>query len=122
MNRHTPPGWPVAVPPPGVPDWESAAVEWLIDLCPADYRGYPVLRRQPLGLAWLAGHHVAGSRRAMAHALSRIRVELGQDLPPGVTEAIIQTLEQEQARLLGAARAVELIEQALRGHRYIPRL
>lgn len=122
MSQHTPPGWPVSVPPPGVPDWESAAGEWLIDLCPADYRGYPVLRRHPLALAWLAGEHVAGARQAMARALGRLRAELAADLPPGVIEALIQALEQEQARLLAAARGVALLEQALRGRRHIPRL
>ena len=55
MAAFTPPGWPAVVPPPGSPDWEQAAAEWLIDLCPPDFRGYPVLRRHPSALAWLAG-------------------------------------------------------------------
>jgi hypothetical protein len=122
VNAYTPPGWPAAVPPPGTPDWEQSASDWLIDLCPADFRGYPVLRRHPLSLAWLAGHHVEGARQAMARALGRIRVELGQDLQPGVIDQLMQTLDAEQARLLAAARAVQLIEQALRGHRHVPRL
>ena len=54
MTTPLPPGWPPAVRPPGSPDWERTAVEWLLDLCPADYRGYPVLRRHPLALAALA--------------------------------------------------------------------
>src|SRR4051812_10616316 len=122
MSAHTPPGWPNVVPPPGVPDWERAAAEWLIDLCPADFRGYPVLRRHPLALAWLAGRHVDASRQAMATALSRGRAELSESLPPGVVMDVLQTVEREQARLLAATRAVALIEQALRGHRYVPRM
>ena len=55
MSSHTPPGWPEGVPPHGVPDWEKAATNWLLDLCPPDYRGYPALRKHALALAWLAG-------------------------------------------------------------------
>ena len=39
-----PPGWPRRVLPPAVPGWEESAGAWLLDLCPPDYRGYPVLR------------------------------------------------------------------------------
>ena len=122
MSAHTPPGWPGPVPPPGIHDWEQAASAWLVDLCPADYRGYGVLRRHPLALAWLAGRHVEGAQQAMARALGRIRAELGDDLQPGVIDQVLQAVEQEQARLLAAARGVHLIEQALRGHRHVPRL
>jgi hypothetical protein len=122
MSAHTPPGWPVVVPPPGTPDWEQAAAEWLLDLCPADFRGYPVLRRHPLALAWLAGRSVDAARQAMATALGRGRAELAESLPPGAVVDVLQTVEREQARLLAAARGVTLIEQALRGHRHIPRM
>ena len=36
-----PAGWPREVRPPGAPGWERSAAEWLLDLCPADWRGYP---------------------------------------------------------------------------------
>jgi hypothetical protein len=121
-QARTPPGWPAVVPPPGVPDWEQAASEWLLDQCPADFRAYPVLRRHPVALAWLAGRQVEGARQALARALGQARAELGEALAPGVLEQVLQTLEREQARLLATARGVHLIEQALRGHRYIPRL
>ena len=122
MNAHTPPGWPTVVPPPGAPNWERGAAEWLIDLCPPDFRGYPVLRRHPLALAWLAAAHVDASRQAMARSLGSARADLSQALPPGALDEVLQTVEREQARLLAAARAVTLIEQALRGHRYVPRM
>jgi hypothetical protein len=122
MTAHAPPGWPAPVPPPDAPGWEPAAAEWLIDLCPADFRGYPVLRRHPLALAWLAGRHVDGAREAMARSLGRARAELAEALPPPVIEEVLQTVEREQARLLAAARGVELVEQALRGHRFVPRM
>jgi hypothetical protein len=93
-----------------------------MDLCPADFRGYPVLRRHPLGLAWLAGQQVAAARQAMAHALSRIRAELGDDLQPAVIDQMLQAVEQEQARLLSASRGIQLIEHSLRGHPHTPRM
>jgi hypothetical protein len=122
MAAHTPPGWPASVPPPGAPDWERAAAEWLIDLCPADFRGYPVLRRHPLALAWLAGRHVEASRQAMAQALGRARADLSGTLQPGVVDEVLQAVEQEQARLLAAARGVDLITQSLQGRRHVPRM
>ncbi|GLY30303.1 hypothetical protein [Kineosporia sp. NBRC 101731] len=117
-----PPGWPDAVRPPDTADWEQTASAWLLDLCPADFRGYGVLRRQPLGLAWLAYQHVGAQRQALARGLGRIRTDLARDLPPAALEDMIQAVEHEQARLMSASRGVELIARALRGERYIPRL
>ena len=81
-----------------------------------------MLRQHPLALAWLAGKHVQGAKQATTDALSRVRSELADDLGPGAKQALIGAIEAEQARLLAAARGVGLIEQALRGHRYVPRL
>lgn len=122
MTEHVPPGWPDPVLPPGVTEWEQSATSWLLDLCPADFRGYPVLRRHPLGLAWLAYQQVGAQRQALARGLGRIRTDLSRDLPPEALEEMIQTVEHEQARLMAAHRGVELIARALRGERYIPRM
>ena len=122
MSAHTPPGWPRTVPPAGTPDWEQAAAEWLIDLCPPDFRGYPVLRRHPSALAWLAGQHVEASRQAMARALGRARADLVGILTPGALDQVLEAVEQEQARLIAAARGVDLIQQSLSGGRHVPRM
>ncbi len=122
MNAYTPPGWPAGIPPADAPGWELTAAQWLLDLCPADYRAYPVLRKHPLALAWLAGQHVAGARQAMARSLAVARAELTGDLPPPVLEQMLATIEREQARLIAAARGVHLLEQALRGRRFVPRM
>jgi hypothetical protein len=106
---------------PSVPQWQRSAVGWLLDLCPPDYRGYPVLQRYPVALARLAAHQVEASTRAAARALATARADLGQDLPVPAMALFIEAVEVEQARLLGAARAVSLIEDALRGRRYLPR-
>ncbi|MFZ0531016.1 MAG: hypothetical protein WAL91_10840, partial [Propionicimonas sp.] len=55
---YAPPGWPDRVRPPEAPDWERTAVAFLFDCCPADYRGYPVLRRHPVVLARFAAQFV----------------------------------------------------------------
>ncbi|GAB6903798.1 hypothetical protein [Kineosporia succinea] len=122
MSNHLPPGWPDAVRPPGVPEWEQTATAWLLDLCPPDFRGYPVLRRQPLGLAWLAYQHVGAQKQALARGLAKIRTDLSRDLPPPALDEMIETVEHEQARMMAASRGVELVARALRGERYVPRL
>lgn len=122
MNEHVPPGWPGEVPAPGTSDWEQAASAWLLDLCPADFRAHPVLRRHLLGLAWLAYQHVGAQRQALARGLSRIRTDLTRDLPPTALEEMIEVIEHEQARLMAAHRGVELLARALRGERHVPRL
>ncbi|GLY17511.1 hypothetical protein LWF15_17715 [Kineosporia rhizophila] len=122
MTEHLPPGWPEAVLPPGTREWEQSASSWLLDQCPADFRAYPVLRKQVLGLAWLAYQHVGAQRQALDRGLSRIRTDLSRDLPPAALEEMIEAVQQEQSRLAAAQRGVELVARALRGERYIPRL
>ncbi len=116
-----PAGWPEHVRPPGAPDWERTAVSWLFDLCPPDYRGYPVLSRHPAVLAWLAGHHVEGQVQAARRALATARAELTA-VPQPVLRETLAAVEAELARLLGAQRAVGLVAQALTGVRFVPRL
>jgi hypothetical protein len=117
-----PPGWPAAVRPPGAPHWEATALNWLFDLCPADYRGYPVLSRYPALLAWLAGHHLEGQLHATRRALATARSGLADLLPPPAVAEALEVVESEEARLLAAQRALALVGQALRGVRFIPRL
>jgi hypothetical protein len=95
---------------------------WLFDQCPADYRGYDVLRRQPLVLARFAASAVDAAIAAADAGLRTIRVELRDRVPPDVVEAAAATYEQERHRLRGCPRAVELMEKALRGERWVPRL
>lgn len=117
-----PAGWPSQVRPPGAPDWERTALAWLYDECPPDYRALPVLRRHPVALAWLAGHHVAGQQEACRRAMATARADLGDAVPPPAMEAVLAGIETEAARLLRSSRAVALVEQALRGRRFAPRL
>jgi len=110
------------VRPPGAPDWERTAVAWLYDLCPPDYRAYDVLRRYPVVLARFAADHVAAAQEAAKHGLSTVRADLRDAVPPEAVAAAVAAYEREGHRLVGIAHAVELVEAALRGSRYMPRL
>lgn len=122
MPEQVPPGWPAAVRPPQANGWERTAVAWMLDLCPADYRGHAVLSRHPLALAHLAAAHVEADLAGLASARSTARTALSAVLEPRSLTELFEALDVEQARLLAARRGVVLVEQALRGHRHVPRL
>jgi hypothetical protein len=117
-----PPGWPAEVRPPDAPGWEHTAANWLLDLCPADYRGYAALRRHVVVLARFAVLHVEASQAACRRGLSEARADLRDVALPDVVEAAVQTFQREEARLVACRRAVGLVEEALRGRRYVARL
>ena len=117
-----PPGWPPQVRPPDAPDWERTAVDWLLDLCPADYRRYTGLRRHVVVLARFAVLHVEANQAAVRRGLSEVRADLRDVATLEVVDAAVQTFQLEEARLLGLRRAVGLVEEALRGRRYVARL
>jgi len=123
MSRSVaPPGWPREVRPPDAPDWERTAANWLLDLCPPDYRRYSGLRRHVVVLARFAVLHVEANQAACRRGLSEARADLGQVAELPVVEAAVQTFHLEQARLVAVRRAVGLVEEALRGQRYVARL
>ncbi|WP_341924924.1 hypothetical protein [Nocardioides psychrotolerans] len=117
-----PPGWPREVRPPDAPDWEASAAAWLLDLCPADYRTYVGLRRHVVVLARFAVLHVEANEAACRRGLSEARASFREVASDEVIEAALQTLQLEQARLMGIRRAVGLVEDAVRGRRYVARL
>jgi hypothetical protein len=117
-----PPGWPRAVRPPGAPGWEHTAVAWLLDICPPEYRSYPVLRRHDVVLARFAVLHVEASQAAARRGLSEARAELRDVTDQDTVEAAVETWHAESARLMAERRAVGLVEDALRGKRYVVRL
>lgn len=123
MNEvHVPPGWPRQVPPPDTPGWREAAVPWLLDQCPADYRAYDVWRRHPEALAWIAARHVAGEVEAMRSAYRVARIDLAEWVPPEALPEVIDALESEGLRLRAVAHAASLVWEAMTGKRYVPRL
>lgn len=117
-----PPGWPRQVRPPDAPDWELTAVAWLLDLCPPEYRTYPALRRHVVVLARFTVLHVEASQDAVNRGLSEARGALRDVAGGTAVDAAVETWQREAARLLGVRRAVGLVEDALRGRRYVARL
>jgi hypothetical protein len=117
-----PPGWPARVRPPGAPDWERTAVAWLLDLCPPEYRGYPLLRRHDVVLARFAVLHVEACQAAVRRGLSEARGALRGLVDANTVVAAIEVWQAEEARLLAERRAVGLVEEALRGRRFVTRL
>ena len=102
------------MPPAGVPGWEQAAVSWLLDQCPADYRAYHAWRRHPAALAWVATRHLEAQLEAMRGAWRDVRPELGPLLPPGSLGDVLDSLTREGLRLRAAHRAAGLLLEALR--------
>lgn len=119
---YVPPGWPDQVRPPGAPDWEATAVAFLLDCCPADYRGYPVLRRHPVVLARFAGEYVASQVQANANGLSQVRVDLADHVDVEVIQAAADAWAEQGARLARTRREVALVEEALRGRVFVSKL
>jgi hypothetical protein len=117
-----PPGWPRQVRPPGAPGWERSAVAWLLDICPPEFRSYPVLRRHDVVLARFAVLHVEACQAAVRRGLSEARAALREVADLAAVEAAVETWQTESARLLAERRAVGLVEEALRGRRFVARL
>jgi hypothetical protein len=122
MSVYLPHDWPAEVLPPGTEDFEASAVAWLLDVLPPDYRRHPVLRRHPAALASMARHHahacVEGARRSYRTA----RAELGVALPPHAVDGVLAAYKKEGFALAATARAVELVERAIRGETFAQKL
>jgi hypothetical protein len=97
-------------------------VAWLLDICPPEYRSHQVLRRHPVILARFALLHVEASQAAVRRGLSEARAILRDVAEPRTVEQAVETWHAEGARLAGVRRAVGLVEEALRGRRFVARL
>jgi hypothetical protein len=122
VRAYVPPGWPDTVRPPAAPGWEATAIAFLLDCCPADFRGYPVLRRHPVVLARFAVEFVAGQCSAAEHGLAGVRTSLSDYVPAEVIESAAQAWLEQSARLVRTRRGVALVEEALRGRAFVRRL
>jgi len=119
---YTPPGWPDRVRPPGAPDWEVTATEYLLDCCPADYRRYQLLRRHPVVLARFAASFVEAQVQAGRDGLGGVRVSLADFVTPEVIEESVNVWSQQQASLVRVRREVALVEEALRGKNFVRKM
>ncbi|MFZ0167001.1 MAG: hypothetical protein WAL12_25745 [Trebonia sp.] len=122
MGAYLPPGWPTGVHPPGSDDFETTAVAWLLEIVPPDYRLHGVLRRHPVALAAMARHHTAACVEGARAGYRTVRTELAEELPPHAVDAVLTAYRTEGRRLAATARAVALVERAMRGEVFTPRL
>jgi hypothetical protein len=93
-----------------------------LDCCPADFRAYPVLRNHPVVLAQFATHFVNGQQEASRRGLADVRTSLSEYVDPPIVEAAAQAWLEQGARLTRTRRAVSLLEEALRGRVFVPKL
>jgi hypothetical protein len=122
VAEYVPPGWPTGVHPPGSEEFEQTAVAWLLDVVPPDYRLHGVLRRHPVALAALARHHLAACVAGAREGYRTARAELGDRLPAGSLDAVLDAYRTEGRRLVETARAVNLVGRALLGEVFTPQM
>ena len=122
MLAYTPPGWPAGVHPPDSEEFESTAVTWLLDVVPPDYRLHGVLRRYPVALATMARYHTKACVEGAREGYRTARTELAAALPPHAIDTVLAAYRKEGARLAATARAVVLVERALRGEVFSPKM
>jgi len=122
MGAYIPPGWPAGVHPPGSDEFESTAVGWLLDVVPPDYRLHGVLRRYPVALATMARYHSKACVEGARQGYRTARTELADVLPPHAIDTVLAAYRKEGARLAATAQAVDLVERALRGEVFTPKM
>jgi outer membrane biosynthesis protein TonB len=81
-----------------------------------------VLQRHPIALATLARRHLAACVEGARQGYRTARTELGDVLPVSGVDAVLAAYRSEGHRLVTAARAADLVEGALRGKEFTPRL
>lgn len=123
MRRaYSPPGWPREVLPPAVPGWEESASRWLLDQCPPDFRGSPVLRHHPVVLVRFAAVHLEACALGVRRGLSETRATLQGVADTLTVDQALLAWQAEEVRLHTVLRAVGLVEEALRGRVFVERL
>jgi hypothetical protein len=122
MGAYIPLGWPAGVHPPGSDEFESTAVGWLLDVVPPDYRLHGVLRRYPVALATLARYHSKACVEGARQGYRTARTDLAGVLPPHAIDTVLAAYRKEGARLAATAQAVDLVERALRGEVFTPKM
>jgi len=81
-----------------------------------------VLRRHDVVLARFAVLHVEACQASVRRGLSEARSELRDVTDQDTVEAAVETWHAESARLMAERRSVGLVEEALRGRRFVARL
>lgn len=110
------------MPDPEDEDFVARAVAWLLDNGSPDWRTMPALREQPVLLAFRAHADTRARLTGARDAYAAARAEIGDAVTPEALAALLEALEAEGASLVAREREIGLVEQALRGRRWRPRL
>lgn len=113
-----PPGWPADLPPVG---FESQVSGWLLDRLPPEYRTSEV-RKHPMVLALAAHQHAVATLEGTREVYRSLRAELRDLLEQAEIDASLVALEALAAQFARTVREVELVQEALRGRVWKPRL
>jgi hypothetical protein len=86
---------------------------------PAEYRNHAVLGRHPAALASVARYH---ARACLEGARRGYRTARAESVAPHAVDGVLAAYQAEGFKLAATARAVELVERALRGKVFTPGL
>ena len=117
MNT-APPGWPADLPPVG---FEEQVTGWLLDRLPPEFRTSPI-RKHPLVLAMAAREHAAATLDGTREVYRNLRSELRDHVQPEEIDAGLVALEALAAEFSRTLREVQMVEEAMRGRIWKPRL
>lgn len=101
--------------------FEQRVAGWLLDRLPSEYRTSP-LRSHPLILAMATRQHAEATLAGTREVYRDLRAELRDHLEASQIDAGLTALEGLAASFSRTAREVAMVEEALRGHVWKPRL
>lgn len=115
-----PAGWPDDLPPAGS-GFDEKVTGWLLDRLPPQYRTSSV-RHQPQVLAMAAVAHAESTLQGTREVYRNLRSQLREELEAYQIDQALEALEALAADLTRTVREVRLVQQALAGHEWRPRL
>lgn len=95
---------------------------WLFEISPPEFRSYPALRLHVVVLARFAVGFVDAQLAAVHRGLSEARGLLSAFGSRAMVQEAVEAYQAEEARLIRLRREVGLVEEALRGRRFVARL
>ncbi len=117
-----PPGWPADLAPPTTEEFAARVSGWLLDRCPPQFRSTFTVRRHPIVLAHVALHHSDAVVAAQRETYRSARRELSDHLPADVLAGVLTDFEAVGHQVVGSAREVRLVWEALQGAVWRPKL
>ena len=115
-----PPGWPADLTADDA-GFDDDVVGWLLDRLPPEYRT-SALRRHPAVLGVCAAAHAQARLEAVREVYRGLRSGMRERLEPDEITAVMAGLEALAADFTRTQREVHLVQEALQGRTWHPRL